>query len=107
VRSSHGSPHRGSGHRNCAVEVEEGVVGSVSPRVATVEVAGIGRNGQEAAAANQIARVVDGSEKKRRGTSGGWAGSVVRPRPEPGCLSRARWAGLASRPVGPKGLLAI
>jgi hypothetical protein len=31
----------------------------------------------------------------------GWAGSVVRPRPEPGCLSQARWAGLVRRPVGP------
>jgi hypothetical protein len=33
----------------------------------------------------------------------GWAGSVVRPRPEPGCLSRAGWASWASRPFGPAG----
>jgi hypothetical protein len=62
------------------VEVEEGVEGSVLPRVATAKIAGIGRNGQVAAAANQVAR---GSEEKRGERVRGWAGSVVRPRPEP------------------------
>jgi hypothetical protein len=38
-----------------------------------------------------------------RRASGGWAGSVDRPRPEPGWLSRAEWASWASRPVGPAG----
>jgi hypothetical protein len=44
-----------------------------------------------------------GDERERGARVRGWAGSVVRPRPEPGCLSRARWADLASRPVGPGG----
>jgi hypothetical protein len=34
----------------------------------------------------------------------GWAGSVVRPRPEPGGLSRARWAGGPEGQVGQIGL---
>jgi hypothetical protein len=52
----------------------------------------------------------DGGDTVARGLGGqrggrvrGWAGSVVRPRPEPGYLSRARWAGWASRPDGPAG----
>jgi hypothetical protein len=40
---------------------------------------------------------------QRGGRVRGWAGSVIRPRPKPGGLSRARWAGWASRPVGPGG----
>jgi hypothetical protein len=45
------------------VEIEEDAGASISPKVATVEVAGVGRNGQATAAANQIAR---GSEERRR-----------------------------------------
>jgi hypothetical protein len=85
--SSHGSPRRRAGRRNYLVEVEEGTEASISPKVAMAEVAGVGRNGQVMATANQIAR---GSEGRRRRASGGWAGSVDRPRPEPGRLSRGR-----------------
>jgi hypothetical protein len=85
--SSYGSPRRGGGRRNYLVEVGEGTEASISPKVATVEVAGVGRNGQATAAVKQIAR---GSEGRRRRARGGWAGSVDRPRPEPGRLSQAR-----------------
>jgi hypothetical protein len=89
--SSHRSPRRGGGRRNGLVEIEEGTGASISPKVAMVEVAGVGRNGRAMAAVNQIAR---GSEGRRRRARGGWAGSVNRPRPEP--------VGLA-KPGGPNG----
>jgi hypothetical protein len=49
-------------------------------------------------------RSPEGRRERERGARvRGWAGSVVRPRPEPGWFSRARWASWASRPVGPAG----
>jgi hypothetical protein len=44
-----------------------------------------------------VARELGGQRGRR---VRGWAGSVVRPRPEPGCLSQARWASWPSRPGG-------
>jgi hypothetical protein len=44
VRSSHRSPHRGSGHQICLVEEEEGAEGSILPKVAAAESAGGSQN---------------------------------------------------------------
>jgi hypothetical protein len=55
------------------VEFEEDAGVSVSPKVATAMVAGVGRNGQATAAAIQIARGVD---ERERGGEWSWAGSV-------------------------------
>jgi hypothetical protein len=55
------------------VEVEEGTGASISPKVATAEVAGVGRNGQATTAANQIARARSrGREESVQGL--GWVG---------------------------------
>jgi hypothetical protein len=54
-------------------EIEEDAGASVSPKVATAMVAGVGRNGQATAAAIQIAR---GLDERERGDEWGWAGSV-------------------------------
>jgi hypothetical protein len=62
------------------VEVEEGAEASVSPKVATAEVIGVGRGRQATAVVIQIASGIE----RKRGASGGWAGSVDRPRPKPG-----------------------
>jgi hypothetical protein len=48
------------------VGLVEGAVVSISPKVATAMVAGVGRNGQAMAAAIQIARGVDGSQRGER-----------------------------------------
>jgi hypothetical protein len=45
------------------VEVEEGTAASISPKVATAEVTGAGRNRQATAAAIQIARGINGRER--------------------------------------------
>jgi hypothetical protein len=42
-------------------------------------------------------------EREREGANGAGLGRFDQPRPEPGWLSRAEWAGWASRPVGPAG----
>jgi ribosomal protein S9 len=55
------------------VEVKEGTVASISPKVSTAEATGVGRSGQAAAAAIQIAR---GLDERERGGEWGWAGSV-------------------------------
>jgi hypothetical protein len=68
------------------VEVEEGAEASVSPKVATAEVTGGGRGRQAMAVAIQIASEIE----RERGATGGCAGSVDQPRPEPGWLGRAR-----------------
>jgi hypothetical protein len=57
------SPQGGSGRRFHSVELVEGAVASISPKVATAEVTGVGRSGQATAAAIQIAR---GSEGRGR-----------------------------------------
>jgi hypothetical protein len=96
--SSHGSPRRGGGRRNYLVEVEEGTEASISPKVATVEVTGAGRNRQATAAAIQIARRIDGRERGERVGAG--LGRWTDPD-----LSRVgrlgQQAGWASRPDGP------
>jgi hypothetical protein len=69
------------------VELVEGAEASVSPQLAMAEATGVGRGRQATAAAIQIASGIEGRERR---ASGGWAGSVDRPRPEPGRLSRAR-----------------
>jgi hypothetical protein len=77
------------------VEVEEDAGASVSPKVAVVELAGVGRNGQATVAAIQIARGLD--ERERGGRMGlGWVGLTD--------LDPSR-VGLAepSGPVGPAG----
>jgi hypothetical protein len=75
----HGSPRRGGGRRSGLVEIEEDARASVSPKVVTVMVAGVGRNGQTTAAAIQIARGVD--ERERGGRMGlGWV-SLTDPDP--------------------------
>jgi hypothetical protein len=45
------------------VELVEGAVASVSPKVATAEATGVGRSGQATAAVIQIARGIKGREK--------------------------------------------
>jgi hypothetical protein len=82
------------------VEVEEDAGASISPKVVVAELAGVVRNGQATVAAIQIAR---GLDERERGANGAGLGQFDRPRPEPGWLSRAEWAGWASRPVGPAG----
>jgi hypothetical protein len=54
------------------VEIEEDAGASISPKVAVAELAGVGRNGQ-AAAAIQIARGFDGRERGER-VRLGWVG---------------------------------
>jgi hypothetical protein len=77
------------------VEIEEDAGASVSPKVAVAELAGVGRNGQAAAAAIQIARGVDGRQ-------GG-----ERVGPSRVGLAEPEWAGWASRPDGPNWLWPI
>jgi hypothetical protein len=48
------------------VEIEEGTGASVSPKVATAEATGVGRNRQATAAAIQIASGIDGRERGER-----------------------------------------
>jgi hypothetical protein len=55
------------------VEIEEDAGASVSPKVATVEATGVGRSGQATAAAIQIARGIDGRERRER-VGLGWVG---------------------------------
>jgi hypothetical protein len=55
------------------VEIEEGAVASVSPKVATAEATGVGRCGQATAAAIQIARGIDERERGER-MGLGWVG---------------------------------
>jgi hypothetical protein len=55
------------------MESVEDAGASVSPKVATAELAGVSRNGQATTAAIQIARGID---KRERGSDWGWAGSV-------------------------------
>jgi hypothetical protein len=55
------------------VEIEEDTGVSISPKVAVAELAGVGRNGQAAAAAIQIARGVDERESGER-VGLGWVG---------------------------------
>jgi hypothetical protein len=96
------SPRRGR-FRDFQLEaLEEEVEGSILPKVAAVIIAGVGRNGRATAEAIQIASEL---ESEREGRVGAGLGRFDRPRPEPGWFSRARWAGWASRPVGPAGQL--
>jgi hypothetical protein len=78
------------------VEIEEGTEESILPKVALAELAGVGRNGQTMAAANQIARGIEEREREER-TNGAGLGRLTDPNP-----SRV---GLAepSGPVGPVG----
>jgi hypothetical protein len=55
------------------VEVEEDAGASILPKVATVMVAGVGRNGRATAEAIQIASEL---ERERERGEWGWAGSV-------------------------------
>jgi hypothetical protein len=78
-------------------EIEEGTGASVSPKVVTVMVAGVGRSGQAMAAAIQIARGLD--EREREGMNGAGLGRFDRSRPEPVGLAEP------SGPGGPAGQL--
>jgi hypothetical protein len=80
------SPRRGGGRRFCLVEMIEGAEASVSAKVAAAETTGVGRRSQVAAAAIRHRQRYSRGE---RGERGGWAGSVDRPRPEPGRINRA------------------
>jgi hypothetical protein len=46
------------------VELVEGAVASISPKVATAEATGVGRSGQATAAAIQIARGIEVRERR-------------------------------------------
>jgi hypothetical protein len=75
------SPRRGGGRQNLLVDLVEGAAASISPKVASALVAGIGRNGQT------IAAVIQSLEGERRGGRGrvrAGLGRFDRPRPEPG-----------------------
>jgi hypothetical protein len=87
------------------VGLVEGAVASISPKVATAMVAGVGRNGQATAAAIQIARGVDGRQRGER-VGLGWVG-LADPNPSQVGLAEPGWAGWASRPDGPNWLRPI
>jgi hypothetical protein len=70
--------------------MEEGAGASDSPKVAAAMVAGVGRSGQVAAAAIQIAR--GERERERCASEGlGWVGGLTQTRA--GWLNQAGWAG--------------
>jgi hypothetical protein len=55
------------------VEIEEVTEASVSPKVATTEATGVGRGRQTTAMAIQIAREIEGRERRMSGGLG-WVG---------------------------------
>jgi hypothetical protein len=61
-----GSPRRGSGHRNSGVEVREGTVASISPKVASAKIIGARRNRRATAVAIQSPERGDGGEREGR-----------------------------------------
>jgi hypothetical protein len=63
--SHHGSPRRGGSQRNGLVEIEEDARASVSPKVATAMVAGVGQNGQATVATIQIASELERKTRER------------------------------------------
>jgi hypothetical protein len=94
--SCHGSPRRRGGQRNYLVEVEEGTEASVSPKVATAEVTGVGRGRQATAVAIQIASGIEWEREERVG-----AGLGRLTDPDPSRVGLAEPSG----PVGPAGRL--
>jgi hypothetical protein len=80
------------------VEIEEGAVASISPKVATAEATGDGRSGQATAAAIQIASELE-RERGERVRAG--LGRLTDPDPSRVGLAEPEWAGWASRPDGP------
>jgi ribosomal protein S9 len=86
------------------VEVVDDAGASVSPKVVVAELAGVGRNGQATAAAIQIARGIDESERGER-IGLGWVG-LTDPDPSRVGLAEPKWAGWAGWPDGPNWLWA-
>jgi hypothetical protein len=86
------------------VELVEGAVASVSPKVATAEATGVGRSGQVAAMAIQITRGIKGREMRANGAG---LGRLTDPDPSRVGLAEPEWAGWASWPVGPNRLWPI
>jgi hypothetical protein len=86
------------------VELVEGAVASVSPKVATAEATGVGRSGQAIAAAIQIARGIEGRE---RWANGAGLGQLTDPDPSRVGLAKPEWAGWAGWPDGPNRLWPI
>jgi hypothetical protein len=96
------SPRREGGRRFHLVELVGGAGASDSPEVVAAMVAGVGRNGQAAAAAIQIARGVDGRQRGER-VGLGWVG-LTDPDPSQVGLAESKWAGWAGWPDGPNWL---
>jgi hypothetical protein len=86
------------------VEVEEGTGASVSPKVATTEVTGVGRGWQATAVAIQIASEIEGERGERMGAG---LGLLTDPDPRRVGLAEPEWAGWAGWPDGPNWLWSI
>jgi hypothetical protein len=98
------SPREGSGQRFHSVELVEGAEASVLPKVATAEATEVGWRGQATAAAIQIARGIEGRERRANGAG---LGRLTDPDPSRVGLAEPEWAGWASWPVGPNRLWPI
>jgi hypothetical protein len=94
------SPRGRSARQIHSVEVVEDTGASISPKMATVMVAGGGRDGRATAGAIWIARELGGWEGRRRERGVG-LGRLTQTRT--GWLSPARWAGWAGRSAWPTG----
>jgi hypothetical protein len=86
------------------VEIEEDAGASVSPKVATAEATGAGRNRQATAAVIQIARGIEGKERR---VNGAGLGRLTNPDPSRVGLAKPKWAGWAGWPDGPNRLWPI